>query len=568
MTALDNEFLYEPEFHSVTEEILLEKIENFTISPSAPVPKEIYPYVSPLRHLLLEWFPFKTDSKILEIGGNVGELTEILCEQGSEVVSIEPNDIKRKIISLRSSGKQNLQVKKISFKDIGELGRFDVIIIHNCFGYLKKYFTSPDTYVDFLSTLYNMLEADGKILIAVNNRIGIKYLAGAVEEHTKKMFAGIKDYDGYNKVRTFTQTELIRIFKRAGIAAYKFYYPFPDYSFPTEIHTSESLRYFNYGDDDFFMDYEMPELFDRKKLARTLRREGSIELFANSFLIELSNGATTDVIYYKPNLGQKYHSEGCLIYGSDMAHATLCEINILEKKYDNRLVYNSKEIYCRDQKVKFCFGNTFDMPFCDRLKEKLENLIDSCITEDNTDDLCNIVADFWIRIANAIREFNSIDIHHLKDFAGGKPLCDFRKIFIKGDGTICILWPESSLKYLKNDTEYVIWALIYDWYLSEILPYKSYVNYIPIHFIYDKCNIVDSSITKFKLKKSSEEDQASDEKELLSYSYEKYELGLLEPTQLLVQGTPIITDADKIQSLDTRQKTLLYEDQLLAAFRR
>ena len=44
--------------------------------------------------------------------------------------------------------------------------------------------------------------------IAIENKFGIKYWAGATEDHTGRIFDGIQGYGGVERVRTFSRYAL------------------------------------------------------------------------------------------------------------------------------------------------------------------------------------------------------------------------------------------------------------------------------------------------------------------------------------------------------------------------
>ena len=95
--------------------------------------------------------------------------------------------------------------------------------------------------LDFLRIISKHLKPDGKIILAIENRLGLKYFAGAPEDHTDLHFFGINGYPGNQSVRTFSKNELGELLENSGFPFLRFYYPYPDYKFPTEIFTDESL---------------------------------------------------------------------------------------------------------------------------------------------------------------------------------------------------------------------------------------------------------------------------------------------------------------------------------------
>ncbi len=71
--------------------------------------QEIY-YLSSCSQNILNWYQFKKTDKVLEIGGDLGQLTEIFTNKCEKVVTVEPNLEKAKAIYKRHKDKENLEV--------------------------------------------------------------------------------------------------------------------------------------------------------------------------------------------------------------------------------------------------------------------------------------------------------------------------------------------------------------------------------------------------------------------------------------------------------------------------
>ena len=131
-------------------------------------------HFSTLGQNILNWYSFKENSSVLEIGGNLGELTGILCQNSKQVITIE-EDLKRaELISKRHKDKENLEIivgdfDNIDFKEL----KFDYITLIGSLPYVAK--TAGISSKDFIKKLDNLLKPEGKLLIAVDNRFGIKY---------------------------------------------------------------------------------------------------------------------------------------------------------------------------------------------------------------------------------------------------------------------------------------------------------------------------------------------------------------------------------------------------------
>ena len=108
--------------------------------------------------------------KIKKYGENV------LRQKSKEVICVEENLKKAEIISKRHNDKENLEIivgniDSIDFKE----KQFDYITLIGTLPYVSK--NCGVMSKDFIKKLENLLKPDGKLLIAVDNRFGIKYFS-------------------------------------------------------------------------------------------------------------------------------------------------------------------------------------------------------------------------------------------------------------------------------------------------------------------------------------------------------------------------------------------------------
>ncbi len=240
------------------------------------------------RENILNWYPFEAGASCLEIGAGCGAITGLLCRRMARVVSAELSKRRAEINYERHKEYDNLEIWVGNLNDMEFEGQFDYVILNGVFEYAGSFTAGSDPYGTFLKNVRRFLKPDGVILIAIENRLGLKYFAGAPEDHTDGYFDGVKGYEEISGVRTFSCGEWEALMARCGLSHYKFYYPYPDYKFPQEIFTDASLREQKYGRPTWnFTKYRM-ELFGETKMAATLSEEGVMAQFANSFLIEMS----------------------------------------------------------------------------------------------------------------------------------------------------------------------------------------------------------------------------------------------------------------------------------------
>jgi len=294
------------------EERLLSKYKN-RIKPSEFEDDYFYTLTS-IRENIINWYPFKKGSNILEVGGGLGSITGTLCNSAAKVVSCEYSKRRAENIYYRHKDRDNLEVivgnlNKVKFKE-----KFDYIVLIGVFEYAKRFCPdSENPFLDFLNNLKKNLKDDGIILIAIENRYGIKYWAGALEDHYPEKYIGLTGYGENYDIQTLGKQELINIFEKVDLNNYKFYYPYPDYKMPYIITTDKrelyyteipSLKLYNHGNQIYNFDYRkvLPGIIKNKKY----------DFFANSFLIELSatNKNLSNIIYVKSHW---VRSERCQI---------------------------------------------------------------------------------------------------------------------------------------------------------------------------------------------------------------------------------------------------------------
>lgn len=191
---------------------------------------------------------------------------------------------------MRNREKQNLEIMVGNFNDIQSniRERFDYITLIGVFEYAGSYIDEENPQELFLERINALLKEGGKILIAIENRFGLKYFAGCREDHFSLFGEGISGYNSTKGVRTFTRNEWIRLLDKCGFENYKIYYPYPDYKFPTTIYSDDympksgeltnNIRNF---DGDRIMLFDETEAFD------SIIENERFEEYSNSFFIEI-----------------------------------------------------------------------------------------------------------------------------------------------------------------------------------------------------------------------------------------------------------------------------------------
>lgn len=78
----------------------------------------IYYHLSPLRKNILNWYKFKPDSSVLEIGCGMGAITSVLCDECKDVTAVELSRKRATATLLRCREKENLEIIVGNLNDI------------------------------------------------------------------------------------------------------------------------------------------------------------------------------------------------------------------------------------------------------------------------------------------------------------------------------------------------------------------------------------------------------------------------------------------------------------------
>lgn len=246
-------------------------------------------HLTSIRSNILNWYPFKENCSILEIGAGMGAITPTLCDKARRVVSVELSRQRASAIEIRCKNRDNLELIVGNLNDVQFQEKFDYITLIGVLEYAPLYTNSSNPFLDFLSKIRELLKPDGKILIAIENKFGMKYFSGVPEDHTGIRYDNIIGYKDKKGAQTFGREEITKLLNDANLKYKKFYYPLPDYKLPNVIFTDNYLPDNNNITRD--LQYYNPENilnFDELDAYRELIKEDAklFPYFSNSFLIE------------------------------------------------------------------------------------------------------------------------------------------------------------------------------------------------------------------------------------------------------------------------------------------
>lgn len=266
-------------------------------------------HLSPLRENIVEYVPMTKRDRVLEVGSGCGAITGALARKAGSVTCVDLSRKRSMINAYRHSDCDNVTIHVGNFRDIEpQLPKdYDYICLIGVFEYGRGYIGGEHPYEDFLQILLKHLAPGGRILIAIENKYGLKYFAGCREDHLGTYFGGIENYQDEGSARTFSRKGLEKIFRSCGISNYHFYYPYPDYKFMTAIYSDErqpskgelsnNLR--NYDRDRMV-------LFDEKLAFDGIVDEGLFPVFSNSYMAVIGDPFSVQYVKYSNDRAREF----------------------------------------------------------------------------------------------------------------------------------------------------------------------------------------------------------------------------------------------------------------------
>ena len=351
---------------------------------------------------------------MLEIGSGCGAITGTLAKKAASVTCIDLSKKRSLINAYRNQEYDNVTIYVGNFKDIEPhlMTDYDYVLLIGVFEYGQAYIGGKHAYEDFMSICNKHRSSNGRMVIAIENKFGLKYWAGCREDHVGSLYSGLEGYPQGGVARTFTRRGLEEILKKVGIAQYSFYYPYPDYKFTSVVYSDKYLP--KKGElSNNLRNFDRNRLitFDEKLVFDQIIEEGQFPMFSNSYLLLIGN--ELDLVYCKmSNDRAKPWAIKTAIYENAFgeirvektpdtkaanAHieSTYQAYQKLSKRYEGtKVVMDPCEKNQNTLIFKYCKGKTLEELLDECLEnadvEKFKDYIDEYITWLNYGRECNV----------------------------------------------------------------------------------------------------------------------------------------------------------------------------------
>ncbi|BDT76521.1 hypothetical protein PKF023_03240 [Polynucleobacter yangtzensis] len=250
---------------------------------------------------------FKGD--VLEIGAGCGAITRYLGEQGANILALEGSPRRASIARSRTRDLENVTVLSERFDQFKTDQTFDVITLIGVLEYANLFTPGDEPALNMLKRVRQLLKPTGQLIIAIENQLGLKYFAGAPEDHLGTPMYGVEGRYQKDQPQTFGKKVLEEMLVKSELSHSQFMAPFPDYKLPTSIVTESGFKSPNFDAAAFAWqsvkkDHQLPPCthFSLELAWADVVKNGLGLDMANSFLILASPAAagvpSTDILAY------------------------------------------------------------------------------------------------------------------------------------------------------------------------------------------------------------------------------------------------------------------------------
>ncbi len=354
-------------------------------------------HLSPQRGNIVSWLPFGGTEKVLEIGAGPGAITSALAPVVGQITCVDLSKVRSQINAYRNQNCANLEIKVGNFEDIEPHldCDYDYIFLIGVFEYSTLYIHDRMPFHEELRRILRHRKPGGRVVIAIENRTGMKYFAGCAEDHTGRYFDGIEGYpDPSAPARTFSRRGLERILYECGAGEYSFYYPYPDYKLMHTLYSDGRLPACGELTDNIRnFDRDRLLLFDEKKALDAAIREGEFPTFANSYEVVIGPPPAVRYCRFSTERAPKYRIR--TVFSGQ-------EVLKLPEHPDAREHVRNMEAMGRKLAERF-EGSGLSIAACryDAARGaavfplvpgiSLTQLLDECLREADTEELCRIL---------------------------------------------------------------------------------------------------------------------------------------------------------------------------------
>lgn len=225
-----------------------------------------------LPKAIIKWYEIEKESRV----------ACVVCGEGNSVRIVEALE------------EMELQVERLMLDTLENwtvCADYDYVIVVDALEYAQN----PDA---LLKYIHSLLKPDGRLLLAADNRLGIRYFCGDQDAFSGKNYDGIENYRHVQpweresmKGRAYSKAEITGFLENAGFMRHRFFSVFPRIENP-QLLLAEDYEPNEALDIRVFPEYNNPDtvFLMEEELYPSLMANGLLHGMANGFFIECPLG--------------------------------------------------------------------------------------------------------------------------------------------------------------------------------------------------------------------------------------------------------------------------------------
>lgn len=250
-------------------------------------------HLSPQRANLVRHFDFR-GLDVLELGAGMGAVSRFIAEEAKTLTCVEGTENRMAVLRERLKDLTNWTGIVANIQDVELEAKFDVVCVIGVMEYSELFIAASGDKTPFdvfLEKAKTALKPGGVLVLAIENKLGLKYWNGASEDHSARLFDGVCGYPAAPTAKTFSKKGLTQLLRSGGFTTVDHYYPFPDYKIPSTVLSAALVDEApelaaDLAGHEVYEDYSSPRLkyYPDTLALRSLAEAGLLSEFSNSFL--------------------------------------------------------------------------------------------------------------------------------------------------------------------------------------------------------------------------------------------------------------------------------------------
>lgn len=253
-------------------------------------------HLNPTRSNLLRPLKRLIRGRVLEIGAGCGAITRFLGEEtDAQILALEGSPARARVAAERTRDLKNVTVMVEDIWKFAPKMTFDVVTLIGVLEYSPVFTNKADPFREMLTHVRGLLKPSGVLIVAIENKLGLKYLAGSDEDHHGKPMVGVEGRYGRGQATTFGHKEIVTLLGSMGFPEVETYVPLPDYKFVRSVVSEAGMNHPTFDPTDLVTastradtNFAQSPSFDVGAAFRQFHNNGLGIDISNSFLLVAS----------------------------------------------------------------------------------------------------------------------------------------------------------------------------------------------------------------------------------------------------------------------------------------